>query len=387
MKHVLGLVLIGLLVACGGTGTSGSGGSNIRIGSVMSETGTIAYYGLADLSGIQLAVKEMGADGGFLVGGKRYQFVMDQQDFASQASQALVATQKLIDEDQVKFLFGPDVTAGWVPAWGTIQKAGIINFTSATPARGYLGQATASGLFYVLPSPEFRTNALIKAAVAVMHPSTAALLIPNDAVGNSFKPLFEKALQANNVKVVYDTLVDPAAKDLSAPLSAAKAAHPDVLVGGAYLDGTFGPILTQAVQLGVTKNFIPMIGVSEAPMKQLGHGVDSYVTTVSTLNLVGPTDDAAKTYVSSYQKYLGSTPDNAAAPGVGYHDAVWMLAAAMSAAGTTTDVAKIAAAMKQVTSYPHANLSMTFDSSGQVSYPQTVSVYQGSTGTFTYQRA
>jgi ABC-type branched-subunit amino acid transport system substrate-binding protein len=373
-----------VVVACGGGTPSVSKGGDIAIGSVMSETGPIAYFGLGDLSGMQLAIKEMDDQGGIVVSNKQYRFVLHQQDFASQASQALSVTQKLIDEDKVKFLFGPDVTTGWVPAWGTIQKAGVMNFTSATPARGYLGKPGAEQLFFVLPSPEARVNALVKAAVQAIKPSTAALLIPNDAVGTVFKPLFEQALQANGVRVVYNTLVDPASKDLTAPLSAAKGTHPDVLVGGAYLDGTYLPIMTQALQLGVTKNFVPMPGVSEAIAKQVGNQVSTFVTNVSTLNLVTPTNPAAKTYADSYQKHLGKAPDANAAPGVGYHDALWMLAAAMEAAGTTSDLAKINSAMKALKSYPHASLNLAFDTTGQATYAQTVSIYQGATSTFTY---
>jgi ABC-type branched-subunit amino acid transport system substrate-binding protein len=161
------------------------------------------------------------------------------------------------------------------------------------------------------------------------------------------------------------------------------AEKPDLLLTG-YFDDVVSTVMRQAVELGVTKKFIGMRGVSEKPGVTMGNAIDSYMWPVATRSVVNPEDPEGKAYVASFAKYLGRAPDPSMAPGVGYHDVVWMLAAAMTKAGTTTDLEKIRSALQSGQDYPHATLHLTFDANGQVDYPQTYGTYDGATGELTF---
>ena len=73
------------------------------------------------------------------------------------------------------------------------------------------------------------------------------------------------------------------------------------------------------------------------------------------------------------------------ANGIGFHDTIWILAAAMQAAGTTTDVAKISAAMRTVKSYKRSTLDLQFNDKGIANHPQQVGVLDGASGKVSFK--
>jgi branched-chain amino acid transport system substrate-binding protein len=208
------------------------------------------------------------------------------------------------------------------------------------------------------------------------HPKTAALLIPGDAVGQAVGPLIRAALAQHGVKIVYDSTFAPASREFSAQLTAIKAVSPDVIVSG-YFDDMMSTVMRQAVELGVARKFIGMRGVSEASGLKLGDKIDGLVFPLVARD---PSDPEMKDFDESYQKHFGKKPDRTIANGIGIHDAVMMLAAAMTAAGTVTDVTRISAAMRQVKSYKHATLGLSFGADGMAMHVQEVGVLDGKTG-------
>src|SRR5471032_2967291 len=69
----------------------------IRIGHVAATSGPIAHLGKDNENGARMAVEELNAKGGVLVGGKRYRIELDAEDDAGDPRQGTVAAQKLID--------------------------------------------------------------------------------------------------------------------------------------------------------------------------------------------------------------------------------------------------------------------------------------------------
>jgi branched-chain amino acid transport system substrate-binding protein len=182
------------------------------------------------------------------------------------------------------------------------------------------------------------------------------------------------------VKLVYDSTFAPASREFSSQLTAIKAVQPDLLVSG-YFDDMMSTVMRQAVELGVTKKFLGMRGVSEASGLPLKGQIDGLVFPLVARD---PSDPEMATFNTSYEKYFSKAPDRVIANGIGLHDAIDILVAAMQLAGTTTDVDKVSAAMRQVTSYKHNYLGLKFDKDGLANHVQEVGVFDGSTGKTTF---
>jgi branched-chain amino acid transport system substrate-binding protein len=372
------------LTSCGSGSTNTAGGvEQLKLGALLAETGSGSSYGQGDLTGLQLAVAEIHSEGGFSVGGKKYEFVLNDQDYASQGPQAVSVAQKLLTQDNVKILVGPDLSLAWTPAWGVIGKENVINATGATAATKYLNTNSAAHLFSIAPLPTTRAKDEIAVGVASIHPKTAAILAPDDPTGKMYEGVFKQGLVAAGVNVVFDQTFPVAQRDFTAQLTAMRPMKPDVLITG-YLNDVMSTVMRQAVELGVTKNFISIPGPTGEPGTGLGNQIDHYFWSIHTLNLTGASDAAAQTYVASFKKHLQKEPDGNAYQGVAYHDFVWLVVAGMIKAGTVTDLAKVSEAMKGVSTYRHSSLNMKLDATGQAFYPSTVVTYTGATGKSTY---
>lgn len=349
---------------------------DIPLGAILALTGPASIYAMGDAASIRLAVREIEDDGGFDVAGQRYKFALREEDTGSKPQQVITATQKLLDAGDIRFIVGPTTTGDWVAAWGLLSKAEVMNFSFATAVLQHIGTPAGKNLFF----PNRGIKAPIDAAVAVAaerwKSKTAAMLIPGDAVGQAVGPIIRTALAQNGIKLVYDSTFAPAVREFSSQLTAIKALAPDVLISG-YFDDMMSTVMRQAVELGAARKFIGMRGVSEASGLPLKGAIDGLIFPLVSRD---PTDPEMQGFNASYEKHFGRKPDRTIANGIGLHDAIMILAAAMQKSGSTTDVAKISAAMRSVESYKHSTLGIRFNDAGMADHVQLVGVMDGATG-------
>lgn len=110
------------LAACGSAGSSSHGasvtpsntkeassagsGSPIVVGATIPITGSFAAFGAQEKIGDNLAVAQVNADGGLLVGGKRHKVVVDYLDSQSQPNLTTTQGRQLVLQDHAVGLFG-----------------------------------------------------------------------------------------------------------------------------------------------------------------------------------------------------------------------------------------------------------------------------------------
>ena len=106
----LAVLALGLAAACGGDdddGTAATKRGTVKIGSVASQAGNFVLYGETALDGVELAVDEINAAGGVLVGDTVYTLGLEDENTFSDVNTAAAATRKLVNNEDVQFLFGP----------------------------------------------------------------------------------------------------------------------------------------------------------------------------------------------------------------------------------------------------------------------------------------
>jgi branched-chain amino acid transport system substrate-binding protein len=375
-RHLLGAIGATAAAATLPRPALAQGIKDVPLGAILALTGPASIYALGDAASTRLAVKEIEEDGGFDVAGQRFKFALREEDTGSKPQQVVTATQKMLDAGDVKFIVGPTTTGDWVAAWGLLSKADVIDISFATAVLPYLGTPAGKNLFFPNRGIQAPVDAAVSVAVDRWHPKTAAMLIPGDAVGQAVGPLIKAALARANIKLVYDSTFAPASREFSSQLTAIKAQGPDLLISG-YFDDMMSTFMRQAVELGVARKFLGMRGVSEASGLPLKDAIDGLIFPLVARD---PSDPAMQGFNANFERIIGRKPDRAMANGIGIHDAVCMLAAAMTMAGTTTDVAKVSAAMRQVKSYKHATLDLSFNEAGLAHHVQQVGVLDGATG-------
>jgi branched-chain amino acid transport system substrate-binding protein len=110
---ILALVIVGsfLLSACGG----GTKVTEIKLGLDVPMTGDIAYVGTQSKRAAEMWADEINDAGGLEVGGKKYEIVLVIEDNESKAESATAAATKLITQDKVLAIIGPQASKQAVP--------------------------------------------------------------------------------------------------------------------------------------------------------------------------------------------------------------------------------------------------------------------------------
>ena len=139
MKHTVRLLILLvvtslLLVSCGGTA-----GDTIKVGGIGELTGDIPAVGASFKNAAEIAVAEINDAGGLEVGGKKYQIELIIEDNAGKAEQSASAAQKLITQDNVVAIIGPNASRYAIPASEIAESSKVVLislFTGPSPRAG-----------------------------------------------------------------------------------------------------------------------------------------------------------------------------------------------------------------------------------------------------------
>src|SRR4051794_41020561 len=117
-SYLLSLVACGIAVAVTltGCGSRGRDENTLRIGAIVEMTGDMPAVGASSRNAAELAVSEVNAAGGVTVAGKPYKIKLVVEDNAAKPDQSAAAANKLITQDDVLAIVGPNASMGAIPA-------------------------------------------------------------------------------------------------------------------------------------------------------------------------------------------------------------------------------------------------------------------------------
>ena len=395
LAFVLAVVMVFALAACGGSSTSAPAATQapaaapaadaapaaeaapaddaaFKLGSQGPLTGGAAIYGNAVMNAIQIAVDEINA-----MDGVHFEF-MAQDDEADSGDKAVNAYNALMD-------WGMQVMAGTVTSGSGITVSAqaysdrlFMLTPSGSSADLTAGKDNAFQVCFTDPnqgiaSADYMSQHFADAKVAVIYRN-------DDAYSQGIHDTFVSEAAAKGIEVVYEGGFVDGTADFSVYLTAAKDAGADMLFLPIYYQPA-SVILTQADQMGYKPTVFGVDGMDGIL------GQENFDTALAEgVFLLTPfaadADDArTQAFVAEYQKRYGEVPNQFAADG---YDAVYILKAALEAAGCTPDMsaADICEALIQV--MPNITVDgvtgqgMTWASNGEVSKaPMAVVIKDG----------
>ena len=371
MKKTLALILALTLVFALAAPAAFADGA-FKIGGQGPLTGGAAIYGNAVMNAAQIAVDEINAGDGI-----KFEF-QAQDDEADSGDKAINAYNTLMDWG-MQILLGP-VTSG----------SGITVAAQANDERTFLLTPSGSSVDLIadkdnafqvcftdpnqgVASADYMAEHFADAKVAVIYRN-------DDAYSQGIHDTFVSEAAAKGIEVVYEGGFVDGTADFSVYLTAAKDAGADMLFLPIYYQPA-SVILTQADQMGYKPTVFGVDGMDGIL------GQENFDTALAEgVFLLTPfaadADDArTQAFVAEYQKRYGEVPNQFAADG---YDAVYILKAALEAAGCTPDMsaADICEALIQV--MPNITVDgvtgqgMTWASNGEVSKaPMAVVIKDG----------
>jgi len=324
------LLVILSLVICG-CGKEDS--SQIKIGVIAELTGDVPAVGASCKKAAEMAVAEVNDAGGIQFGDKKYKIKLVIEDNAGKADQSASAAQKLITQQNVTAIIGPNASRYALPAAEIAESGKVVLITPwSTAPKATLDSKTNASKKYVFRAcfiDPFQGRVLAKFVLDNLQLKKAAVLYDvaseyNKGIAEIFKEVYEQ----NGGKIVAFETYTTNDKDFSSQLTKIKQAAPEVI----FLPNYYSEVplqIQQAKRLGIT---VPFIGSdswgSEELIKLCDKDCNDYY--FSTHYAADASTEATKKFIAGYKAKYGTTPDDVAAL---TYDSFGLLLQALKTAG------------------------------------------------------
>lgn len=373
-KWSLALVMALLFVATVSVGLLAADGE-IVVGLNVELTGSIPVVGQSSQRGAQIAVDEVNAAGGLQVGDKTYTIRLVVEDNQDNAPSSAAAATKLITQDNVLALIGPNASRMAIPA-------AVVANNMRTPMISPWSTAveTTQGRPYVFRAAfidDFQGEVVATFAREQLGAKRAAVLfdIASD-YNKGIAEIFRDRFTAAGGEIVAFETYTTGDRDFSSQLTKIRQANPDVL----FLPNYYSEVplqVQQARRLGITADIVGSDSWGNEEIITLGGAAMEglFFSTHYAPDIVTP---VAQEFIEAYRSRFGSPPDDVAAL---TYDSFGLLFLAIQEAGVL-DRDAVRDALASITNFDGVTGSMTFKGTGD---PIKSAVFiQIRNGQFTY---
>ena len=286
----------------------------IRIGVIAPITGEIPFVGEATVNAVELAAQQINEEGGLVLDGVTHKITLIIEDNQDKEQQAVAVAQKLINQEDVVAIIGPQASRNAIPVANVAERAQVpmISPWSTNPL-------TTEGKDYV-----FRVAFIDSFQGQVMARFTFEELQSScETCGNKVAVLYDVASDYNKgIAEIYKEIIENAGgevvafeayttgeKDFSAQLQSIK----DSGAGVIFLPNYYNEVplqVRQAREMGIEAEFIgsdSWSGITEANLPDLDGSFFSTHYASDTAN------ESARAFIEAYEESYGSVPDDIAA--------------------------------------------------------------------------
>ena len=306
------VTVISIFVASLGVSAFAAGPDSIRIGVNAPLTGDIPKVGEGTKFAAQMWLEDINAAGGIEVGGKKYKVELIIEDNESKAESAVKANTKLITEEDVLAIVGPQSSKQAIPAGGKANELGtpMVSPWSTNPDttkdRSFVFRGCFLDPFQGPVVAKFIKNEFGFKKAAVLY--DVASDYPK-GLAEFFKAAWEDLNGAGSV-VAYESFTTKDT-DFSSQLTKINNSGAEVLFTPQYYNEV-ALIVQQAHQLGWNKPIVGSDSWGSAETVKLC-GKDCYGLFFSTHYAAAGAKGATKAFIDRYQKEHGYVPDDVAA--------------------------------------------------------------------------
>jgi branched-chain amino acid transport system substrate-binding protein len=252
------------MVACGALASNASAEDVIRFGAPLPITGPLAPEAIKQQQGYNLWAEEANKAGGISVGGKKYKVEIVYADYQSNTPRAVQATEQMITQDNVNFMFGA-FGSGAAKAASTISEKYKVPTLAATASSAQVYDQGYKYLFGTFTPNDTLTTPLTQIIKAkVPEAKKVAILARNDLFPLAIAQEMEKSAKANGFDLVYFEKYAIGTLDHSAALSQIKSLAPQWI----FVTGYINDLLLVRKQMGDQEMKAPVVTMIAGPAYQ-----------------------------------------------------------------------------------------------------------------------
>jgi branched-chain amino acid transport system substrate-binding protein len=236
---VLGITLLALS-ACSSSSDDNADASPLKIGSLLPETGSLAFLGPPEFAGVDLAVADINAAGGVL--GQDVEHIRgDSGDTSTEIAQTTVDSHLAAG---VSAIVGAASSGVSFTVIDKITTAGVVHFSPANTSPDFTNYDDNGMYFRTAPSDTFQ-GAVLGQLMASEGAENAVIINMDDAYGNGLAKYAAAAFTGSSTVITYD----PAATEFASEVGQAKAANPDAIALIGFAETT--AVVTELIKQGI----------------------------------------------------------------------------------------------------------------------------------------
>jgi branched-chain amino acid transport system substrate-binding protein len=332
LSPLLSFLTISAALVLAGCGARAPKEQTVKIGAIVELTGDMPAVGASSRNAAELAVEAVNRAGGITVAGKRYPVELVTEDNAAKPDQSAAAANKLITQDEVLAIVGPNASLGAIPAAeiAEVNRTLLITPWSTNP-KTTLDTATGAPKRYVFRAcftDPYEGRVLAGFITGTLKARRAAVLydVASEAP-KSQAELFRQTFETLGGRVVAFETYTTGDRDFSAQLTKIQSANPEVIFLPAYYNDV-GLIAQQARRQGLTQTLVGSDAWSSPELIKLAQGAveGAYFANHYAADMATP---VAREFIAAYQQKYGKVPDDVAAL---TYDAFGLLFQALKAA-------------------------------------------------------
>lgn len=223
---------------------------SITLGTIQDLSGPLAGFGKQVRAGMQLRVEELNEQGG--VNGRRIQLLVE--DSGYDPKRAVLAAQKLVNQDKIFAMVGHIGTAQNLAAMPVQFEKNVVNFFPVTAAREMYDPFHRLKYSFASTYYEQMRTAVPK-LVKEKGAKKVCSIYQDDEFGLEVQRGADEGLKSMNITMAEKTTFKRGSTDFSSQVARLKAADCDLVVMGTIIRETIGTIAT-ARRSGYNPTFI-----------------------------------------------------------------------------------------------------------------------------------
>jgi branched-chain amino acid transport system substrate-binding protein len=282
----------------------GVSATEITLGSIQDLSGPIAGFGKQSRLGMMLAVDEINEQGG--INGRKLKLIVE--DSAYDPKKAVLAAQKLVNQDKIFIMLGHIGTAHNLAAMPVQFEKNVINFFPITAAREMYEPFHRLKYSFAATYYDQMRNAVPK-MVKEKNAKKVCTIYQDDDFGLEVQRGAEAGLKTINMELAEKTSFKRGATDFSSQVSKMQASGCDLIVMGTIIRETIGTIAT-ARKSGYNPTFLASsAGYTDLIHKLGGAAMNGLYATMTVQNPY--LDEASKDiqfWASKYKTKFNEDP-------------------------------------------------------------------------------
>lgn len=273
----------------GGSGGGGEGDGTLTLGTLLPETGSLAFLGPPEFAGVDLAVQDINEAGGVL--GEDVE-VIDGDSGDTTTDIANQTVDRLLSQD-ADAIIGAASSGVSLTVIDKITGAGVVQFSPANTAPDFTDYDDNGLYFRTAPSDVLQGQVLAE-VIAEEGIGTIGILALQDPYGEGLANFITESFEGSGGQVTETIIYDPAAQNYDAEVQQMAAADPEAVVVIGFDESA--RIITSMIEAGIGPGDIPVFGTDGNMGNALGEQFGNEPGALEGMRGTTPLTDLSKDF-------------------------------------------------------------------------------------------